>query len=208
WMSKMRNTNLIDEAPFSVIDDRRIANRQPDKDGGSPDTTARSQTHVLSIFGTRPEAIKLAPVIAELGIRTDVVSQVCVTGQHREMLDQALELFGILPDYDLNLMRKSQTPVRVAGLVLEQLEPLFQEARPDWVLVHGDTTTAAATALAAFYAGIKVGHVEAGLRSHDKWHPFPEEINRRIVGVIADLHFAPTLRAKHNLLPEDIPESR
>ena len=170
--------------------------------------TVRSEMHVLSIFGTRPEAIKLAPVIAELGTRSGVVSQVCVTGQHREMLDQALGLFGIVPDYDLRLMQKGQTPMRIAAAALQRLEAIFESARPDWVLVHGDTTTAAAAAMAAFYAGIKVGHVEAGLRSHDKWHPFPEEINRRVVGVVADLHFAPTEGARLNLLRESVSESQ
>jgi UDP-N-acetylglucosamine 2-epimerase (non-hydrolysing) len=170
--------------------------------------TARSQLSVLSIFGTRPEAIKLAPVIAEFGRRGSVLSHVCVTAQHRDMLDQALDLFGIVPDYDLDLMQKNQTPAGVAALALEKLAPVFHATQPDWVLVHGDTTTAAAAAMAAFYAGIKVGHVEAGLRSHDKWHPFPEEINRRIVGVIADLHFAPTEEARTNLLREGISESR
>ena len=182
-------------------------------DSYSPGETAdrhsvRSTLRVLSIFGTRPEAIKLAPVIAELGTQAGVVSQVCVTGQHREMLDQALELFGIVPDYDLKLMRKSQTPTQVAASALQQLEPIFESARPDWVLVHGDTTTAAAAAMAAFYAGIKVGHVEAGLRSHDKWRPFPEEINRRWVAVAADLHFAPTEGARLNLLREGVSESQ
>jgi UDP-N-acetylglucosamine 2-epimerase (non-hydrolysing) len=118
------------------------------------------------------------------------------------MLDQVLGLFGIVPDYDLNLMAQNQTPSQVASGVLRELEQVLHQARPDWVLVQGDTTTVAAAALAAFYAGIKVGHVEAGLRSHDKWRPFPEEINRRVAGVIADLHFAPTWRARDNLLRE------
>lgn len=163
---------------------------------------------VLSIFGTRPEAIKLAPVIAELRKRSGIVSLVGVTAQHREMLDQVLSLFGIMPDYDLNLMQKNQTPSRVAASVLERLELMFQSAQPDWVLVQGDTTTAAAAALAAFYARVKVGHVEAGLRSHDKWRPFPEEINRRMAGVIADLHFAPTEQSLQNLLREGVSESQ
>jgi len=124
------------------------------------------------------------------------------------MLDQVLHLFGIGPDYDLNLMEKNQTPTQVASAVLAQLEPILKKERPDWVLVQGDTTTVAAASLAAFYAGAKVGHVEAGLRTHNKWQPFPEEINRRVAGVIADLHFAPTKRARDNLLREGVPEKQ
>jgi UDP-N-acetylglucosamine 2-epimerase (non-hydrolysing) len=169
--------------------------------------TERSQINILSVFGTRPEAIKLAPVIAELDARTETDSRVCVTGQHRDMLDQALDIFGIIPHYDLDLMQKGQTPTRVAALALQRLEPVFERAHPDWVLVHGDTTTAAAAAMAACYAGIKVGHVEAGLRSHNKWQPFPEETNRRMVSVMADFHFAPTESARQNLLREGIAES-
>ncbi len=166
------------------------------------------QIRVLSIFGTRPEAIKLAPVITELHERSGIVSLVAVTAQHREMLDQVLGLFGIVPDYDLNLMAKNQSPSRLAALILERLEPVFESARPDWVLVQGDTTTVAAAALAAFHSRIKVGHVEAGLRSQDKWRPFPEEINRRLAGVIADFHFAPTDQSRQNLLREGVPESQ
>jgi UDP-N-acetylglucosamine 2-epimerase (non-hydrolysing) len=163
---------------------------------------------VLSVFGTRPEAIKMAPVIKELEKRADrVVSRVCVTAQHRQMLDQVLALFGIAPDYDLNVMQESQSPTQVAATVLAKLEPVLQAERPDWVLVQGDTTTVASAALAAFYSGAKVGHVEAGLRTFDKTQPFPEEINRRVAGVIADLHFAPTRRARENLLREGVPDS-
>ncbi len=169
---------------------------------------AEQQLRVLSIFGTRPEAIKLAPVIAELRKRPGIISKVCVTAQHREMLDQVLGVFGLAPDYDLNLMEKNQTLSRLAASVLGRLEAIFQSERPDWVLVQGDTTTVTAAALAAFYARAKVGHVEAGLRSHDKWQPFPEEINRRVAGVIADLHFAPTQQSRQNLLREGVPESR
>lgn len=163
---------------------------------------------ILSVFGTRPEAIKLAPVIAELGKHFEIASKVCVTAQHREMLDQVLSLFSIVPDYDLNLMEQNQTPSQVASAVLRELEPILDEVRPDWVLVQGDTTTVAAAALGAFYARAKVGHVEAGLRSHDKWRPFPEEINRRVAGVTADLHFAPTERARQNLVREGLPEAQ
>lgn len=160
----------------------------------------------LSIFGTRPEAIKLAPVIRELARHTDqVVSKVCVTAQHRQMLDQVLDLFGIAPDFDLNLMAENQTPSQVAAAALTKLEPVLKEIRPDWVLVQGDTVTVAAASLAAFLARAKVAHVEAGLRTYDKWSPFPEEIMRRIAGVIADLHFAPTEQSRQNLLREGTP---
>ena len=164
---------------------------------------------VVSVFGTRPEAIKMAPVIRELRKHPDrVVSKVCVTAQHRQMLDQVLSLFGIVPDYDLNVMEDNQSPTQVASAVLARLEPILQKEQPDWVLVQGDTTTVAAASLGAFYAGVKVGHVEAGLRTYDKWRPFPEEINRRVAGVIADLHFAPTERARQNLLREGVPDER
>lgn len=166
---------------------------------------------VLVVFGTRPEAIKLAPVIRELRERSqayggDPLVRVCITAQHREMLDQVLRLFGITPDYDLNVMEDHQTPTQVAASVLTRLEPILLGERADWVLVQGDTTTVAAASLAAFYARVKVGHVEAGLRTGDKWQPFPEEINRRVAGGIADLHFAPTERAHRNLLREGIPD--
>ncbi|MBI2818953.1 MAG: UDP-N-acetylglucosamine 2-epimerase (non-hydrolyzing), partial [Acidobacteria bacterium] len=168
---------------------------------------------ILFIFGTRPEAIKLAPVIRELKRREragpgTVVSKVCVTAQHRQMLDQVLSLFEIAPDYDLNLMSENQTPTQVAAAALVNLEPVFREVRSDWVVVQGDTTTVAAAAFGAFMARIKVAHVEAGLRTHDKWSPFPEEINRRIAGVVTDLHFPPTELSRHNLLREGVPESQ
>ncbi len=160
---------------------------------------------VLAVLGTRPEAIKLAPVIRELERRSDRVrSRVCVTAQHRDMLDQVLRLFGIAPHHDLDVMADNQTPTQVAAAVLARLEPILNAERPDWVLVQGDTTTVAAASLAAFYARARVAHVEAGLRTGDKWRPFPEEINRRVAGVVADLHFAPTQRARQNLLREDI----
>jgi len=172
------------------------------------DLTPRQPLRVLTIFGTRPEAIKLAPVIAELRRRQGIISKICVTAQHRDMLDQVLRPFSITPDYDLNLMERNQSLPRLAASVLEQLERIYQREHPDWVLVQGDTSTTAAAALGAFYAGRKVAHVEAGLRSQDKWQPFPEEINRRVAGVVADLHFAPTERARENLLREGIPDSR
>jgi UDP-N-acetylglucosamine 2-epimerase (non-hydrolysing) len=162
---------------------------------------------VLSVFGTRPEAIKMAPVVRELERRSDEINPlVCITGQHREMLDQVLQLFQIVPSYDLNVMEDNQSPTQVASAILGQLEPILRDERPDWVLVQGDTMTCTAASLAAFYAKLKVGHVEAGLRTYDKWQPFPEEVNRRITGIIADLHFAPTERARANLLREDVPD--
>lgn len=173
-----------------------------------PKFPARQKLRVLFIFGTRPEAIKLAPVIMELRKGENAVAKVCVTAQHREMLDQVMGLFGIIPDHDLNLMKQNQTLPRLASSVLEGLEEIFEMERPDWVLVQGDTTTTAAAALGAFYSRLKIGHVEAGLRSGDKWQPFPEEINRRIASVVADLHFAPTEQTRKNLLREGIPESR
>jgi UDP-N-acetylglucosamine 2-epimerase (non-hydrolysing) len=159
---------------------------------------------VLSVFGTRPEAIKMAPVVLELGCRAGMTSRVCVTGQHRQMLDEVLDLFGIVPDYDLDVMRPGQSPTAVAAEILRRLEPVLVEEQPDWVLVQGDTTTAATAALAAFYSGARVAHIEAGLRSHEPRSPFPEEVNRRIAGVTADLHFAPTQAASDNLVRENV----
>lgn len=160
---------------------------------------------VLSIFGTRPEAIKMAPVVKELARHPDrIVSRVCVTAQHREMLDQVLDLFDITPDYDLNLMQPGQTLSGLTARVFTALDPVIAQESPDWVLVQGDTTTVMAASLAAFYRHVKVGHVEAGLRTYDKWQPFPEEINRRVAGVVADLHFAATETAKANLLREGV----
>jgi UDP-N-acetylglucosamine 2-epimerase (non-hydrolysing) len=164
---------------------------------------------VLSIFGTRPEAIKMAPVIQQLSRHpNEIHSLVCVTAQHRQMLDQVLELFQLSPRYDLNLMQENQSLCRVASEVLRGLEPILQKEKPDWVLVQGDTTTVMAASLAAFFQGIKLGHVEAGLRTYDRQQPFPEEINRRIAGVVADLHFAPTRQAADNLTREGIPGSQ
>ena len=166
---------------------------------------------VLVVFGTRPEAIKLAPVIQELERRAEdarIRTVVCVTAQHRQMLDQVLELFEISPQYDLDLMGQNHTPTRIASTALAALEPILQCEKPDWVVVQGDTTTVAAVSLSAFYAQTRVAHVEAGLRTHDKWQPFPEEINRRIATAIADLHLAPTSRARQNLLQEGVPEQQ
>jgi UDP-N-acetylglucosamine 2-epimerase (non-hydrolysing) len=164
---------------------------------------------VLSIFGTRPEAIKMSPLIQRLAVHeTEFTSRVCITAQHRQLLDQVLELFRIVPDYDLDVMEENQSPTGVSAAILSKLEPVLKKEKPDWVLVQGDTTSAAAAALAAFYAGAKVGHVEAGLRTGDKWQPFPEEINRRITTLIADLHFAPTEQSRRNLLKEGVPDRR
>ena len=162
---------------------------------------------VLSVFGTRPEAVKMAPVVQQLAHTSGVESLVCVTAQHREMLDQVLHLFGIQPDVDLNLMRPGQTLAGLSAAVFTHLDPVLAQFNPDWVLVQGDTTTVMTTALAAYYRRIRVGHVEAGLRTFDKWQPFPEEINRRVAGVVADLHFAPTERARQNLLREGIDDA-
>jgi UDP-N-acetylglucosamine 2-epimerase (non-hydrolysing) len=160
---------------------------------------------VLSVFGTRPEAIKMAPVIKELETHRDrIASQVCVTAQHRQMLDQVLKLFGIVPDYDLDIMRESQSLSDLTAAVFKRLDPVIGRADPDWILVQGDTTTVMATSLLAYYHRVKVGHVEAGLRTGDKWRPFPEEINRRVAGAVADLHFAPTTQARRNLLREGV----
>jgi UDP-N-acetylglucosamine 2-epimerase (non-hydrolysing) len=164
---------------------------------------------ILSVFGTRPEAIKLSPLIHGMAARQiDFTSRVCVTAQHRQMLDQALDLFQIVPDYDLDVMEDNQTPTQVLAAVLSRLELILQQERPDWVLVQGDTTSTAAAALAAFHSGAKVAHVEAGLRTGDKLQPFPEEINRRITSLIADLHFAPTPQTRRNLIREGVPENR
>lgn len=159
---------------------------------------------ILSIFGTRPEAVKMAPVVQRLARTPGIDSRVCVTAQHRQMLDQVLNLFGIQPDYDLDLMREDQSLAELSAAIFTHLDPILGDFEPDWVLVQGDTTTVAIASLLAYYRRIKVGHVEAGLRTHDKWQPFPEEINRRVAGVVADLHFAPTEQAQENLLREGI----
>jgi UDP-N-acetylglucosamine 2-epimerase (non-hydrolysing) len=167
-----------------------------------------SPLRVLSILGTRPEAVKMAPVIERLGRAPGVESRVCVTAQHREMLDQVLDLFSIRPDYDLDLMRPDQPLADLSSALFAGLDPVLKEVRPDWVLLQGDTTTVMAASLLAYYHRARVGHIEAGLRTGDKWQPFPEEINRRVAGVVADLHFAPTAWARDNLLREGIPADR
>ncbi|NFN16741.1 UDP-N-acetylglucosamine 2-epimerase (non-hydrolyzing) [Clostridium botulinum] len=165
-----------------------------------------SKKKIITIFGTRPEAIKMAPLVQELNKRKEIEAKVCVTAQHREMLDQVLELFNIKPDFDLNIMKTRQTLTGITNKVLEGLEEIFEQEKPDMILVHGDTTTTFAGALAAFYKQIKVGHVEAGLRTFNKYFPFPEEMNRRLTGNLSDLHFAPTQSSKTNLLNEGVSE--
>lgn len=161
---------------------------------------------VMTIFGTRPEAIKMAPLILELAGFPEIESKVIVTAQHREMLDQVLNIFKIKPDYDLNIMKSKQSLTSITASVLTGLEKIFDQEKPELVLVHGDTTTTFAASLAAFYKKIKVGHVEAGLRTFDKYFPYPEEMNRKLTGQIADIHFSPTKNAKDNLLREGINE--
>ena len=159
---------------------------------------------ILSVFGTRPEAIKMAPIVRLLKKTMGIESRVCVTAQHRQMLDQVLELFQIKPDYDLDLMREGQTMAQISAGIFTHLDPILEEFKPDWVLAVGDTTTVVTTSLLAFYRRIKFGHIEAGLRTHNKWHPFPEEINRRLATVTADLHFAPTEWSQGNLQREGV----
>lgn len=163
---------------------------------------------VLSVFGTRPEAIKMAPVVKALAEAPNINSRICVTAQHREMLDQVLRLFAIEPDYDLDLMRHQQTIGDITAEVLQELIPIIEHERPELLLVHGDTTTTFAAALAAYYTHTRIGHVEAGLRTSDKYAPYPEEMNRRLTGALADLHFAPTLIAANNLRMENVPDER
>ena len=162
----------------------------------------------MSVLGTRPEAVKLAPVIRALQSHPEIESSICITAQHREMLDQVLQVFDIHPDFDLDLMRPDQTLAELTAALFTHLDPILKEKKPDWVFVQGDTTTVMAASINAFYRQIKVGHVEAGLRTYDKWQPFPEEINRRIAGTVADLHFAPTALNKSNLIKEGVPEER
>lgn len=163
---------------------------------------------VMSIFGTRPEAIKMAPLVKELESRNEVESIVCVTAQHREMLDQVLETFNIKPNYDLNIMKEGQTLSQITARVLNGLEDIIKETMPDIVLVHGDTTTTFAGALAAFYNGVAIGHVEAGLRTYNKYSPFPEEMNRQMVDCMTDMYFAPTELSKNNLLKENVDQTK
>ncbi len=160
---------------------------------------------VLSIFGTRPEAVKMAPVIKALERTPGLESRVCVTAQHRQMLDQVLDLFAIHPDIDLDLMKPDQALAELTAEIFNHLDPVLGDQKPDWVVLQGDTTTVMAASVLCYYHHIRVGHVEAGLRTHDKWQPFPEEINRRVASVVTDLHFAPTEQSRQNLLNEGIP---
>ena len=167
-----------------------------------------SKIKVMSIFGTRPEAIKMAPLVKELEKRNEIESIVCVTAQHRQMLDQVLETFKIKPDYDLNIMKDGQTLGDITTRALTGIEGIIKEVKPDIVLVHGDTTTTFAGALAAFYNQVAIGHVEAGLRTNDKYSPFPEEMNRQMVDCMTDMYFAPTNISKANLLKENIEDEK
>ena len=165
------------------------------------------QMRIMVIFGTRPEAVKLAPVIKECQKHAyKIDTRVCVTAQHREMLDQVLDVFGIKPDLDLDIMQPDQNLSQLTARILTDLDPVIQQEKPDWILIQGDTTTVMVAAVLGYYQRVKIGHVEAGLRSFDKWQPFPEEGNRRIASVLADLHFAPTENNRQNLLREGIPD--
>ena len=157
---------------------------------------------VMTIFGTRPEAIKMSPLVKELESRKEIESIVCVTAQHREMLDQVLNAFNIKPDFDLNIMKSGQSLAEITSRVLQSLDKVIKEVKPDIVLVHGDTTTTLAASFATFYNQVLLGHVEAGLTTYDKYSPYPEEINRQVTGIISDMHFAPTNISKDNLLKE------
>jgi len=163
---------------------------------------------VMSIFGTRPEAIKMAPLVKELEKREEIESIVCVTAQHREMLDQVLDTFSIKPDYDLDIMKQGQTLADITTRALIGVDGVIKEAKPDIVLVHGDTTTTFAGGLAAFYNQVAIGHVEAGLRTYNKYSPYPEEMNRQMVDCMADMYFAPTELSRNNLLKENIDDSK
>jgi len=165
----------------------------------------KKPVRVLSVFGTRPEAVKMAPVVKMLAQTPGIESLICVTAQHREMLDQVLDIFGIVPDVDLDLMRPDQPLAEISAAIFLALDRVIKDLKPAWILAQGDTTTVMVTSLLAYYNGVRFGHVEAGLRTGDKWQPFPEEINRRVAGVVADLHFAPTEWSRQNLLKENIP---
>jgi UDP-N-acetylglucosamine 2-epimerase (non-hydrolysing) len=162
---------------------------------------------VITIFGTRPEAVKMSPIIKFLADSPDQVETcVCVTAQHRQMLDQVLNLFQITPDIDLDLMRTDQSLAELTARIFNELDPVLKSIKPDWMLIQGDTTTVMAAAILGYYNKIKIGHVEAGLRTYNKWQPFPEELNRKIAGVTTDLHFAPTEHNRQNLLSEGVPD--
>ena len=161
---------------------------------------------ILSVFGTRPEAIKMAPLVRHMGLNENFDSRVCVTAQHREMLDQALRIFEVKPNYDLGMMTSGQSLQELTGKILISMRPVFTDFNPDLVLVHGDTATTFAAALAAYHSKVKIGHVEAGLRTGNLYSPWPEEANRKLTGAICNYHFAPTLLAKQNLVAEGVDE--
>ena len=164
---------------------------------------------ILIVFGTRPEAIKMAPLVKAFSESPDFFeTKVCVTAQHREMLDQVLDFFEIRPDFDLNLMRPNQNLYTLTAAIIEEMKPVLEDYDPDYVFVHGDTSTTMAASIASFYNQSKVCHIEAGLRTHNKWSPFPEEINRQVTGRIADFHFAPTITSRENLLRENVKEEQ
>lgn len=166
-----------------------------------------SKLKIMCVFGTRPEVIKMAPVIKALqALPERIITRTCATAQHRQMLDQALSIWNIVPDIDLDVMQDGQTPSQVAARILTRLEPVLMQERPDWVLVQGDTTTVMASTIAAYHLQIKIGHVEAGLRTYDKWNPFPEEMNRIVTDHMSDLNFAPTAGARQALLQDGIDE--
>lgn len=162
---------------------------------------------ILIVFGTRPEAIKMAPLVQNFLKNNNFETKLCVTAQHREMLDQVLDFFEIVPDFDLNIMRPNQNLYSLTATIIENMKPVLDEVKPDYVFVHGDTTTSMAVGIAAFYSGAKICHVEAGLRTFDRQYPFPEEFNRQLTGKIADYHFAPTQLSKKNLLAENTKET-
>jgi UDP-N-acetylglucosamine 2-epimerase (non-hydrolysing) len=166
------------------------------------------KTKVLVVFGTRPEAVKMAPIVKALDKDDNFISKICVTAQHRDMLDQVLRIFDIHPDYDLNIFQSGQTLTQITCRALTGLEDVINEFEPDLILVQGDTTTVFTGALAAFYHQVKIGHVEAGLRSKNLYSPYPEEANRMLTGVLTDFHFAPTINSKQNLLREGYDENK
>lgn len=167
-----------------------------------------SKIRLLNIIGTRPEAVKMSPVVQAAQKNPDIEPYLCVTAQHRQMLDQVLNAFHVVPDFDLDLMQPNQSLAQITASILTNLDPVLAKIKPDWIFVQGDTTTVMTAALLAYYNRIKIGHVEAGLRTGDKWQPFPEEINRKIAGVVADLHLAPTEAARQNLLNEGVEDWR
>ena len=163
---------------------------------------------ILTVIGTRPEAIKMAPLIISLSKNKLFNSKLCITGQHKEMLDQVLNLFQIQPDYDLNIMKKDQSLNNITSLIIEGMQPILEDFQPDLLLVHGDTASTFAASLSAFYKKIEIGHIEAGLRTNDLYSPWPEEANRKLTSVLANYHFAPTQYSKENLLSENIEEGK